>query len=542
MLLGGKRLGVREAREWGLVDQIADAGDTSLPALTHDPRKRTLPFLPFRTWRQWWSESTKLGRSLILRGAGRVLKSRLPEDMPAPKLALEAVEAGLRRGAEGGLARVREAVVELAESEACRNLLRLHAQRDKFRAVSAEGQEGRPRAVGVIGGGRRATALIYLLLTKGYQVVIHEASDAALGAVLFQMLSIFQKEVASGAMAQPELAHQLRNIRGTTAWKGFDEVDLVLDTGDEPTRAPGLFQELERQTAPHAILVATAPGARVSELQRDQSHPERIAGLHVLTPVNRSLLIEVVSSDKTAADSGRRLQDFVVSLGRVPWPVHDRPGLLIERLLLPYLNEAILLVKEGLDPRRVDEAMVRFGAVGPLEFLDVVGLDVVASLIGELAPILAPRIAFDDVFAFMASRKWLGQTAGVGFYRHRRKKRRVNQQLVAHLRGKSHAEAPHTREAMSRADQLTWARRRLVFLVINEAAWCLKEERADSAASLDLAVMLIGWAPHRGGPLHYAQHLGVDNVLAELEELAAEHGPRYEPCPALLAALGRASH
>src|SRR5207244_1662490 len=111
--------------------------------------------------------------------------------------------------------------------------------------------------------------------------------------------------------------------------------------------------------------------------------------LQFQAPVARSLLVEVVASDKTDADVSRRLQDFVTGLGRVPWPVKDVPGLLIERLLIPYLNEAILLVKEGLAPARVDEAMVRFGVMqGPLEYLDIMGWDVAAELAKVLALVL----------------------------------------------------------------------------------------------------------------------------------------------------------
>src|SRR5262249_36393662 len=162
---------------------------------------------------------------------------------------------------------------------------------------------------------------------------------------------------------------------------------------------------------------------------------------------------------------------FVMALGRTPWPVKDKPGFLIERLLLPYCNEAILLVREGMSPVRVDEGMVRFGMMhGPLEYLDLLGLDVAAGLARALAPALEPRMTMDEAIEFMVEKKWLGQERQLGFYRYGRRKRKEHHALLRHLRGASHVEAPHRMEALSRADQRALARQRLVLLMINEAA------------------------------------------------------------------------
>ncbi len=189
-------------------------------------------------------------------------------------------------------------------------------------------------------------------------------------------------------------------------------------------------------------------------------------------------------------------------------------------------------MKEGLDPRRLDEALVRFGMIdGPLEYLDLMGLDVAAALAQALAPVLGTRIPLDGTPPWMVGQKWLGQKTGLGFYRYRGRRHKVNQALVSILRAESHAGAPYRMEALSVADQMKFARRRLVPLMVNEAAWCLEEGLVDSPESLDLALALAGWAPHRGGPIHYARHLGIDNVIRELAELADKHGPGYEACP-----------
>jgi 3-hydroxyacyl-CoA dehydrogenase/enoyl-CoA hydratase/3-hydroxybutyryl-CoA epimerase len=187
-----------------------------------------------------------------------------------------------------------------------------------------------------------------------------------------------------------------------------------------------------------------------------------------------------------------------------------------------------------MSPTRVDEAMVRFGmADGPLEHLDLMGLDVAARLVKTLEPVLTPRIPLDSAFGDMVQRQWLGQKAGLGFYRYRGRRHKENQALTNLLRAESQATPHYRMDALSIADQLALARERLVWLTVNEAARCLEEGLAENAGALDLALMLAGWAPHRGGPLHYARHVGIDRVIVKLQELAQKHGPRYEPCRSL---------
>jgi 3-hydroxyacyl-CoA dehydrogenase / enoyl-CoA hydratase / 3-hydroxybutyryl-CoA epimerase len=536
MLLGGRKLRPRDALAWGLIDDIVDDGNPAPPDFLSDPQKHTLPFLPLRTLRQKVTESNRLGRWLIYRGAERLLRTRLPDDMPAPGKALEAVRTGLRDGIEAGLALESAAAVELAQTETCRNLVHLHRERDRLRAgLTPKEKRFRPKVIGIIGAGSRGSALVAMTITKGYKVIIKEANEAALGLALFRMLAVLQMEVARGGMARNDLMKNLGNIRGTTAWKGFDEVDLVLDASDEDAdKKKILFQSLDKNTNTDTLLVSTSAALTVASLQEGLAHPKRVAGLHFLAPVGQALLVEVANSAQTQPEVSRQLTDFVVSLGRVPRLVRDEPGLLVDRFLMPYFNEAILLVKEGIDPARVDEAMIRFGmSHGPLEQLDQMGLDAAASVVEALAQIFEPRLVFDDAFDLMVQEGWLGEKSKLGFYRYRKKKKKVHRELIQRLHAESHVEAPHQMEAVSHKDQLALVTHRLVPLMMNEAAWCLEEQRAETADDLDLTLCFAGWAPQRGGPLHYVRHLGIDAVIQFLEELAAQFGPRYEPCPLL---------
>ncbi len=248
-------------------------------------------------------------------------------------------------------------------------------------------------------------------------------------------------------------------------------------------------------------------------------------------------LVEVVRTPATRAEVSDRLTDFVGKLGKVPVRVQDSPGFVVNRVLAPYFNEALLLLRGGMRVELIDEALRRFGMPrGPLEVLDQVGLDVAAAATRALQSVFGDRLPAAGVLEKMQALGWLGAKSGQGFYRHRRGKPRPNPAVLALVR-----DPTATAVTGTPADEMAAARERLVTLSVNEAALCLSEGLVDNADALDLALVLgAGWAPHRGGPLHYARQRGVADIVTALERLAQAHGPRFTPSAALRQLAGAA--
>jgi 3-hydroxyacyl-CoA dehydrogenase len=201
--------------------------------------------------------------------------------------------------------------------------------------------------------------------------------------------------------------------------------------------------------------------------------------------------------------------------------------------LMPYLNEAVTaFTHEGLPHLRIDETMRRFGMpMGPLELLDQVGLDVAAHIAESVRPAFGHRFVPNPLLERMSKKGWHGQKTGAGFYIYRGKRRKPNfavLDLVEDL-----AEEFGAKYFESEA-QVTQARERMVLVMVNEAARCLEEQIAADAETIDLAMVLgTGWAPHRGGPLRYADDVGLSTIVQTLERWKVEHGPRFEPCAEL---------
>jgi 3-hydroxyacyl-CoA dehydrogenase len=256
--------------------------------------------------------------------------------------------------------------------------------------------------------------------------------------------------------------------------------------------------------------------------------------MHFFNPVHKMPLVEVVRPAATTQAVIDRLVRLAIDLGKTPVRVGDRPGFVVNRILMPYLNEALLLVGEGLPIQDVDRVMKRFGMpMGPLELLDQIGLDVAAHVGKLVRQQLGERYEPHPAFEAMRQKGWLGQKTTVGFYVHKGKSPKVNrpaQELVRSLAG------PPLQDALPPAVRLVEARERMVLVMVNEAAQALSEGLADDAATIDLAMVFgTGWAPHRGGPLRYGEDRGLADVVRALEGLAGRLGPRFEPCAALKA-------
>lgn len=541
MIVGGKRLDARTALAWGLADGIAVAeGElreqfSALALLAAARGKRPRRRLPLHSWRQRLLESTGLGRRLIWRATRRLLMRRAPEDMPAPFEACEAIRIGLAQGIDAGLAQERAAAGRLAASTACRNLVALWLQTEKSRKLpeGLAAQARQVQRVGVVGAGVMGAGIAQLAAIKGLDVFIQEINRDALEAGKARVTDLFEKAVQRGVLSAAEARQREAAMRWTLSWEGFPSVDVVIEAAvEELSLKKKVFAELAARTPPEAILATNTSSLTVGALQEDMPGAERVAGMHFFNPVHKMRLVEVVGAPATQEQATATLARLAIVLGKVPVIVGDGPGFVVNRVLVPYLGEAVRLVAEGLGIAAIDRTMKRFGMpMGPLEVLDQVGLDVAAHVARSTASVFAERFGSSDALERMRQAGLLGQKSGKGFYLYKGKRPQPNPAAEALLR---QGAPPSMVPALPEAARIAEARERLVLLSINEAALALSEGLAEDVSTIDLALVLgAGWAPHRGGPLHYADDRGLNDVITTMAGLAARHGRRFEPCDEL---------
>jgi 3-hydroxyacyl-CoA dehydrogenase/enoyl-CoA hydratase/3-hydroxybutyryl-CoA epimerase len=239
-------------------------------------------------------------------------------------------------------------------------------------------------------------------------------------------------------------------------------------------------------------------------------------------------LVEVVRAPSTDDATVATLAEFVRRLGKVPVVVTDSPGFLVNRVLFPYLNEAVRMVLEGVDGRTIDSCAKEFGMpVGPLELLDQVGIDVAADVAKTFAALARDPGPVPARFAEMVKDGALGKKAGRGFYEYRNDRRGEPTRWAT-------AAAPRDVPRDDTPNEVTQVQKRLIYPMVNEAAKCLQEGVASDAWVIDLALVLgTGFAPFRGGPLRTADALGLANLVCDLDALREAHGDRFEPAAIL---------
>ena len=503
LVLAGRRVTVAEAKKLGIADLVV-ARDTPIPA-TFDPSP-----CPRRSWRRFALESSPLGRRFLYRGIERVQRMRLAEDLPGPAVSFDLLRTFAEKGDEAGRAAARQGIVALGKSAAFENLLRFHELRD--RAVPEK--PAAKHVLGIVGATPLGMHLVLESVRRGDQVVLRETDPARLGLATLNLMKTLNGEIKAGRVPSTTTKQMLARIRSTNTWKHFDEVDLVVDT-----RAKGDGSDVAAAAPKSALHVTTSLGGRLDAARR--------FGIRVAEPFGSSAAVELRHGMAAEDTAIRTLREWLGSLGWVPIVVADRPGMLLTRMWLAAWNEAVLLIREGGRPERVEQALSRFG-FGPnfLRALDRIGIDRIAGMIRLLAPEM-PRIPFDPIWQEMAERSWSGEAAGKGFYRYGRGRPRVNEFLVNTL----HAGGG---EALSHSERHRTIRERIVLLMVNEAFRALEEQAIATGDDLDLAMMLTGWALHRGGPLRFAEREGLDEIVAGLRGLEAI-GSRYSPAPSLLA-------
>ncbi|PWE27891.1 fatty-acid oxidation protein subunit alpha [Pararhodobacter marinus] len=399
-----------------------------------------------------------------------------------------------------------ESFATLLESATAQALIRVFFLRRTLKS-GASGASGIGH-VHVIGAGAMGAEIAAWSALRGKRVTLEDVKLAPLGKAVKRAAKIYEKRHLSGIDARDALDRMMPDPDGL----GRARADLVIEAAPERAELKEkIYSGLVNTMKPDAILATNTSSLRLETLFDAAPDPARFAGLHFFNPVSRMPLVELVSHEGVAAETLDRLAAFVGELDRLPVRVRDYPGFLVNRVLAPYMLEAMLMLDEGMDKERLDRAALAFGMpMGPVTLADQVGLDICLEVARSLGRGLDRPVA--DVPDWLARKVEDGETgrkAGKGLYDYDK-------------------EAPP--ETASGDDEDARIIDRLILPMCNAAVECLREGVVDDADRLDAAMIFgTGWAPFRGGPMHYARVRGdVPDTLRRLEE---QHGPRFAPDP-----------
>lgn len=529
LILSAEPVSAARALELGLVDRLVSADDLLVECerlaleLSSDKEKGKLQERKDRS-----AELDANKRDKVLAMAERSMRMRTKGHYPAPSKAVEAVRVGLQRGVQAGLEHEAAAFAELAVTDTAKNLIALFFNTEFARstaAVMSARMQAKPvSTLAVVGSGVMGLAIAQMAVLSGYQVIFRPTNRNPEDHPAEKLTSLIARGSGKNKLTEAELDRAMKRIVFATEDKDLANADLVIEAvfEDEELKTQ-LFERLEKIVSPECTIATNTSSLSVSKLASRLAESGRFLGMHFFLPVERMPLVEVISHRATKRDAIARAAQVISSLGKIPAMVNDGPGFLVNRLLCTYIFEAARLAESGVALNWLDDAAVDFGmAMGPLVVLDEVGLDVAFKVADSLNEGLGSRFAPSAVIGKSKALGLVGKKSGVGVYQYDEtgKKLHVNARLINEL-------GLHESETKPDAACAADIAERLILPMIDEAARCLQDKIVRKPREVDLAMVLgTGFPAFRGGPLKYADGLGMSKLVDRLEQIYESDGSK----------------
>lgn len=532
LILTGKTVDAARAFRRGMANELVHPAilqSTAVAAAirlaggwTPDPPKTTLASLAL--------DRNPLGRSLVFRTARKQVRNRTGGNYPAPFAAIDAISHGLSNGIEAGLKREAEHFASLAVGSVSRKLVQVFfATRELKRDPGVQGeppQPGTADALAVVGAGFMGSGIAgTAAMRAAVDVRLRDSDLSRVQAGIANARKPMDERLKKRRMTKFEHRRLTALVSGGVDWSGFKRADIVVEAVFEDLQVKQkVFADLEEHVRDDCVLASntsTIPITRIAEATR---RPERVLGMHFFSPVERMPLLEVIVAEKTAPLAVVTAVAFGRKMGKTTIVVRDRPGFWVNRILSPYLNEAGLLIVDGVSIEKIDRVMKTYGfPVGPINLLDEVGLDVAEKASRVMHEAFGDRMRPGEAVSRMVADGRLGRKAGRGFYTYEKGKKRGVDKDVYDLFDVVDKNIP--------SEDVT---DRLVYSMLNEAARALDEDVVRLPRDGDIgAIFGIGFPPFRGGPLRCLDDLGAANVVKVLERLRDTYGERFAPSPFL---------
>ncbi len=528
IILQGRNVRAKEALACGLVDRLAPAAGLGEAArdLAREAGTAGEHLVAQRKskrggLRSWLLEGNPIGRRVLFTLARQKLLIRTGGHYPAPLRAIEVIREGMKGSLAEGLAREAEELGRIVVTPECKNLIHIYhlSQRPKKgpEVTTKAGQIGK---AAVLGAGVMGAGIAHLLAERGLPVLLKDIRQEAVDAGLAHIQQAFSHRGESQGKGSDGIERKMELVTGTTDYRGFGDVDLVIEAVVEKMAVKqAVLRESESHLGAEAFFATNTSALSVGEMQRVAARPGQVGGLHFFNPVEKMPLVEIIRGAQTSDGTVATLYQLAQRLGKTPIVVADRPGFLVNRLLVVYLLEAGILATEGVDWTSLDRRMVLFGLpMGPFRLIDEVGIDIGAEVGATLCGAFSYLVP-SPLMARAAESGLLGKKGGKGFYNYEQGHSKGPNLAVDALLGLNKAR-PATEEDVER----------LLYLMANEAARCLEEGVVGAAADIDTGMVFgTGFPPFRGGLCRWADSEGLGRIVERLEALAKSHGLRFAP-------------
>ena len=531
MCVSGKPIKAPQALQMGLIDRVID-GDLLSGAVAYAGQVAGQPV------RRTREQNQKLGsasENAPIFAAGRAQAAKVRRNQTAPLAALEALEAATTLPFDQGCKKEREIVRRVLMGDQAKAMIHIFfAERAVARVPGIPKDTATyPIAkVGIIGAGTMGGGIAMACANAGISVVLKETEQAALDRGVAAIRKNYESSVKKGRFSQAVMDQRMALIHPQLTYDGFDQADLIIEAVFESmTLKKQIFAEIDKIAKPDCVLASNTSTLDIDEIAAATSRPQMVIGLHFFSPAHVMRLVEIVRGKHPSNEVVATSLAIAKKLGKVGVVVGNCRGFVGNRMMLPYMREAQFLAEEGSTPEQVDKALTDFGmAMGIFAVDDMGGIDLAYRVKQEYAHLRKPGERVPLVLDKLYEMGRLGQKRGKGWYRYDESRSPIPDPEVHALIEKTAREAGITRRTITPQEIIE----RSVYIMINEGARILEEGHAQRAADIDVIYCTgYGFPGYRGGPMWYADTVGLKNVYTRVREFQLRYGHLWEPAPLL---------
>ena len=473
-------------------------------------------------------EGNPVGRAVIFKQARKKTRGQTKGNYPAPMKIIDSVEYGLKNGMEKGLNYESELFGELAVTPESRALVQLFFAMNGAKKNPYKESAKKVNNIGVLGAGLMGSGIAEVSMDHSYNVWLKDQSVENAIKGKETIADNLDQKVSKRILSSFEKDEKLSLIHPTESYDGFEKMDLVIEAVFEDLNLKkSIVKEVEKAGSESIIFASNTSSLPITDIAKNAVRPENILGMHYFSPVQKMPLLEIIKTEQTSEEVLATAYEVGLNQGKTVIVVNDGPGFYTTRILAPFMNEALLLLEEGVSIDQLDRAMKQFGfPVGPAALFDEVGIDVGAHVAGVLSDTFEQRGAkTSKKAAELVDAGYKGRKNGRGFYKYADGKKKVaNQEIYSFFGGTS-------RKEMNDSD----IQHRLTLMMVNEAIYCLQENILLSPTDGDLGAILgLGFPPFTGGPFRYADSIGAKELAEQMNGYAEKFGKRFKPAGLLV--------
>ena len=531
LILSGKSIDAKKAFKIGLIDQISSEkfSNENLKKFIYEiclqDNNKILKKRNKNNKSRFIFETAFGQKFLIFYFAKKSVIKKSKNKYPAILTALDVIQKTYNiNNKEDGFKTELTAFAEVSTGKVAKNLISIFFANEKVKKDSQQyNSKTTIQHISIIGAGIMGGGIAWLFANNGFLVRMKDISQDAIINGYKQIISYFSQLKKRKKITQNSINSKIDKVSYSLDYRGFQKSNLVIEAAIEDIDIKkNILQELEGEIDKKTIIASNTSSLDIDQMAQILTHPERFIGMHFFNPVNRMPLVEVIKGEKTSDQTIATIVQLSKKIGKTPIVVKNKSGFLVNRILIPYINEAAKMVTSIDDIKIIDKALEDFGMpMGPFILADNVGIDVGYKVAKILEENFGDRMKIANLLKKISESKFLGIKNGRGFYKYKNKKNTGVNKKINNL-------IPQTKYTILNKNNIT---QRCIFLMINEAAKCLEEKIVENAQTIDIAMIMgAGFPPFQGGLLKYADNFGINHLVKNMKEFSKKYGDRFSPC------------